>query len=159
MRTALAIFAVGALAGSAFAVNELRELRQHTEVAAVSFATPLTAPAADPDWTSAGALRKGLSAPRLSTWKGALPFGGVPDNGPVAVEGEEAGSADGIPDVEDRCPEDINGADDGDGCPDVEEHQTREITIWIDGVPRRVQIRSEIRILSRGDESRNILTY
>jgi hypothetical protein len=129
MRVVMVFFTLFAVSG-AFAWNELRAIRHHQPATRVSDDTadvpePPRAPAPPPSHATA-------PPPPLSTWRGALPFGGVPSAPvitvePTTIEIIEQGELDDdavegerdrniLHDEEDRCPEDYEGAGD-DGCP------------------------------------------
>jgi hypothetical protein len=125
MRMVLGLVTFAALAGSAFAVNELRALRQVT-AAAPRPEAPEAATAPEPVAVAEAPARQ---APPLSTWRGTLPFGGVPGE-PDDVSADHA-----ILDSVDRCPdndddEDGEAGQDDDGCPDrTVVHDGRVITL------------------------------
>jgi hypothetical protein len=174
MRILLGVFAVAALATSAFAVGELRALRHHGEAVAQAEVAPVVGPD-DP----APGERAPLPPAQLSTWRGATPFGGVPgaavedddedeideDDDEDEIDEESDESHEVVIDQTDRCPEVVNGLDDIDGCPDVDQPvafgninpTVRRVIVLIDGVEREVQVQSRITI--RLNDDRNIIIY
>src|SRR5437660_12575204 len=100
MRALLGVFSLLVIGSTAFAVNELRELRHH---AAAPVAAPEPPAVAQPPEAMPVAAVQPATPPPLSTWRGPTPFGGVPaaadDEADVDDDGE------GVPDVEDRCPD------------------------------------------------------
>ena len=142
MRLVLGVFALAVLGSTAFAVSELRALKR-SRVA--SLQPPSAGSAAETPLAEPIVAATAQAAPReLSTWKGALPFGGVAGT-PEPESEDSVGESDSsdVPDSIDRCPDDEDDLDGEDGCPQPSERLI--VKMGDDGRERRIIIRlSEI---------------
>jgi hypothetical protein len=144
MRVLLGVFALAVIGSTAFAVSELRALERHASQAAAPVA-PALVEAVEPAAPRA-------VAPPLSTWKEALPFGGVPG----ADESETDAVAD-VPDSDDRCPDGDGDGEGEDGCPDITKLGEPPV-ILIDGRNRIISIDEQRRIILPEGQSPMVIT-
>jgi hypothetical protein len=151
MRVLLGVFVLAVVGSTAFAVSELRALKRHVSQSAAEAPTVVEAAV-----EAVGPAQPRAVAPPLSTWKEALPFGGVP-GAPAdesSVESETDAEND-ILDSEDRCPDDSDGED---GCPGIIKLSVPEPRIILIDGRRSFPIDEQRRIVLPEGQSPLVIT-
>jgi hypothetical protein len=113
MRALLVLLTASTVGTGAFALNELSALHHPVTVVA----------AAPPAGTQLPTPTLEVRAEAPSSWRGPLPFGGVPAPpvAPIVAANTDDVDSDDVIDESDRCPdepEDRDGREDDDGCPE-----------------------------------------